>query len=145
MLHDDFLPPSLRSTPKAVVPYLVARDTFLQRIYAEHAGYWQSNGEGIDHFTRAEWAAALDALSGKSEASFARVADDFDSRGDAGMALRIAELGLVRYPASAALQASRTRALATMRQIHGQMNPFRFIVESEWAGKGLPPVTAPPR
>ena len=58
LLHDDFLPASLRTAPAVVQPYLLARDTFLQRLYTEHGGYWQSNGDGIDVFSRGEWAAA---------------------------------------------------------------------------------------
>lgn len=26
-------------------PYLVTRDTLVQRLYTEHAGYWQANGD----------------------------------------------------------------------------------------------------
>jgi glyoxylase-like metal-dependent hydrolase (beta-lactamase superfamily II) len=140
VLHDDFLPDSLRRTPAAVQPYLVARDTFVQRLFTEHAGYWQSNGEGIDAFTRAEWAAALDAMGGGGDAAFVRTARELESRGDAALALNIAEMGLVRYPASAALQKTRERALTTLREIHSQANPFRFIVYSEWAQRGLAPV-----
>jgi glyoxylase-like metal-dependent hydrolase (beta-lactamase superfamily II) len=140
-LHDNFIPPSLRDTPKAVLPYLVARDTFVQRLYAEHAGYWQANGEGIENFTRAEWAMALDELGARSETSFARAANRLQERGDSALALRVAELGLVRYPNSAALLSSRTRALTTLRQINSAMNPFRFIVYSEWSGKSLAPVS----
>jgi glyoxylase-like metal-dependent hydrolase (beta-lactamase superfamily II) len=141
LLHDNFIPPSLRDTPKAVLPYLVARDTFVQRLYAEHAGYWQANGEGVENFTRAEWALALDELGAGSEHSFARAADRLEQRGDSALALRIAELGLVRYPNSAALLSSRTRSLTTLRQINSQMNPFRFIIYSEWSGKSLAPVS----
>ncbi|HEY6002835.1 MAG TPA: MBL fold metallo-hydrolase [Anaeromyxobacter sp.] len=141
VLHDDFLPDSLRAAPAAVQPYLIARDTFVQRLYTEHAGYWQSNGDGIDVFTRGEWAAALDAMGGESDASFARVAKELEARGDAALALQIADLGLVRHPSSAALRESRERALRTLQEIHSQTNPFRFIVYSEWAGRGLSPVT----
>ena len=141
VLHDDFLPDSLRETPAAVQPYLVARDTFVQRLYTRHAGYWQANGEGIDAFTRAEWAGALDALGGGSDASFARVAAELEARGDAALALQIAEMGLVRHPSSAALRDQRDHALRTLREIHSPSNPFRFIVYSEWAGRGLAPVT----
>jgi len=141
VLHDDFLPDSLRAAPGAVQPYLIARDTFVQRLYTEHAGYWQSNGEGIDAFTRGEWAAAIDAVGGGSDESFARAAADLEARGDAALALHIADLGLVRHPASKALRAERERALRTLREIHSQTNPFRFIVYSEWAGRGLDPVT----
>jgi glyoxylase-like metal-dependent hydrolase (beta-lactamase superfamily II) len=141
VLHDDFLPDSLRATPAAVQPYLIVRDTFVQRLYTEHGGYWQSNGEGIDAFTRGEWAAALDAVGGGSDAAFARAATELEARGDAALALQVADLGLVRHPSSAALRESRERALRTLREIHSQTNPFRFIVYSEWAGRGLDPVT----
>jgi glyoxylase-like metal-dependent hydrolase (beta-lactamase superfamily II) len=141
VLHDNFIPESLRLAPKAVLPYLIARDTFVQRVYSKHAGYWRSNGEGIDHFTQTEWAQALDALGGHAERAFVRAVADLEARGDAAIALQVADLGLVRYPSSRALQQSRARALTTLREIHAQMNPFRFIVYSEWAGRGLPPVS----
>jgi glyoxylase-like metal-dependent hydrolase (beta-lactamase superfamily II) len=143
VLHDNFLPASLRTAPAAVQPYLIARDTFLQRLYTQHAGYWQANGDGIDLFTRGEWSAALDLLGGGGDAPFARAARDLAARGDAALALRIAEAGLVRYPASAALQEARRHALAALREVYSQTNPFRFIIYSEWAGKGLDPVTPP--
>jgi len=140
LLHDNFIPASLRETPSAALPYLVARDTFVQRLYAEHAGYWQANGEGVENFTRAEWALALDELGARSEESFRQAAERLEQRGDPALTLRIIELGLLRYPNSAALMSSRSRALATLRQINSQMNPFRFIVYSEWSGKALAPV-----
>ncbi|HEX4461218.1 MAG TPA: MBL fold metallo-hydrolase, partial [Polyangia bacterium] len=143
LLHDDFLPDSLRAAPAAVQPYLVVRDTFLQRLYSEHAGYWQANGDGIDTFTRPEWAAALDVMGGGGEDAFVRAARELETRGDAGLALQIAELGLVRHPTSAQLHASRERALKTLREVYAQTNPFRFIVYSEMAGHGLAPVQVP--
>ena len=144
VLHDDFLPASLRNAPTAVQPYLIARDTFVQRLYTEHAGYWQANGDGIDAFTRGEWAGALEALGGGGEAPFVRTARQLEARGDAGLALQIAELGLARHPTSAALQETRARVLTTLRDIYSQTNPFRFIVYSELAGRGLAPVAPMP-
>ncbi len=142
VLQDNLLPAALRSAPAAVQPYLVLRDTFVQRLYAEHAGYWQANGDGMDHFTRAQWATALDAL-GIDDAAYARGAVDLEARGDATLALHLAELGLARYPQSQALQKARSQALTSLRQMHSQTNPFRFIVYSELAGRGLDPVLLP--
>ena len=139
LLHDDFLPAALRAAPAAVQPYLITRDTFVQRLYTEHAGYWQANGDGIDAFTRVEWAGALDALGGGGDTPFVRTAREREARGDAGLALQIAELGLARHPASAALQEARARVLTTLRDVYSQTNPFRFIVYSELAGRGLAP------
>jgi glyoxylase-like metal-dependent hydrolase (beta-lactamase superfamily II) len=143
VLHDDFLPDSLRAAPAAVQPYLIVRDTFVQRLYTVHAGYWKSNGDGIDAFTRTEWASALDVVAGGSDDAFVRASRELEARGDAGLALQIAELGLVRHPSSDGLQKCRERALAALRETYSQTNPFRFIVYSEWAGRGLDPVTPP--
>jgi len=143
LLNDDFLPEALRSAPAAVQPYLVARDTFLQRLYAEHAGYWQANGDGIDLFTRGEWGAALDAVGGGGDAPFVRAADTLVGRGDAALGLQVAQMGLTRYPTSESLKTSRAHALAMLREIYAQTNPFRFIVYSELAGRGLEPVARP--
>jgi glyoxylase-like metal-dependent hydrolase (beta-lactamase superfamily II) len=138
VLHDDFLPETLRTSPAAVMPYLIARDTFVQRLYLSHGGYWQSNGDGMDLFTHAEWAAAIDAAGG-GEPAFVRASRELESRGDAALALRMADLGLLRYPASTALRDGRLRALTTLRELHSQSNPFRFIIDSQWAGSGLAP------
>jgi len=143
VLHDDFLPDSLRAAPAAVQPYLIVRDTFVQRLYTEHAGYWQSNGDGIDAFTRTEWASAIDVIAGGREDAYVRASRELEARGDAALALHIADLGLVHHPSSDGLRKCRERALAALRETYSQTNPFRFIVYSEWAGRGLDPVTPP--
>jgi len=142
VLERDFLPAALRSAPAAVQPYLVMRDTFVQRLYSRHAGYWQANGDGMDHFTRTQWAATLDVL-GVADAKVARAAMDLEARGDATLALHLAELGLARSPESEPLRKAREQALSSLRQMHAQTNPFRFIIYSELAGRGLDPVQLP--
>jgi glyoxylase-like metal-dependent hydrolase (beta-lactamase superfamily II) len=140
MFHDAFIPESLKSSPKAALPYLVIRDNFVQRVYAQQAGYWRANREGMEVFTTPEWAAALDLIGGGGDAPFARAADDLLSRGDAGLALSVAEGGLIRYPSSDALARSRERALAMLRERYATTSPFRFIIYSETAGRDLRPV-----
>lgn len=143
ILHDNFLPASLRSTPKAVAPFMALRDTFVQRLYQEHAGYWQADGTGMDHFTHEEWGRALDILASSSDDAFARAVDVLLDRGDAPIALHLADFGLTRHPASDRLRASRSSALAAMRERASAVNPFRFIIYSQWSGGSLSPVSAP--
>jgi glyoxylase-like metal-dependent hydrolase (beta-lactamase superfamily II) len=144
VLHDNFIPASLRTSPSAALPFLVMRDTFIQRVYKEEAGYWETNGEGVDQFTRAEWAATLDRFGDHSDASFARTTSELVDQGDATMALRIADIGLVRYPASEALRAERRRALNMLKERYVPINPFRFILYSEWSGEALAPLGLTP-
>jgi len=140
ILHDNILPASLREHPTAVAPFLVMRDNFVKRVYHQSAGYWKPDGEGMEVLAPAEWAAALDLLGGHREEAFVRTARGLAERGDDVLALKLADLGLVRYPSSDALTAVRRRVLDNMRLRHQQMSPFKFIIYSEWAGAELSPV-----
>src|SRR5262252_5189809 len=140
ILHENMLPASLREHPTAVVPFLVMRDNFVKRVYHQSTGYWKPDGEGMEVLAPAEWAAALDLLGGHREDAFVRTVRGLAERGDDVLALKLADLGLVRYPASEALTGLRRRALDSMRLRHQQMSPFKFIIYSEWAGAELAPV-----
>ena len=140
ILHDNILPTSLREHPTAVVPYLVMRDNFVKRVHHQGTGYWKPDGEGMEVLGSAEWAAALDMLGGHREDAFVRSVRGLAERGDDVLALKLAQLGLVRYPGSEPLAALRRRALDSMRLRHQQLSPFKFIIYSEWAGAELSPV-----
>src|SRR5215468_5038125 len=140
ILHDNILPVSLREHPRAVMPYLVMRDNFVKRVYHQSTGYWKPDGEGMEVLTPAKWAAALDLLGGHREDAFVRSVRALAERGDDVPALKLAQMGLVRYPTSEALVALRRRVLDSMRLRHQQLSPFKFIIYSEWAGAELAPV-----
>jgi glyoxylase-like metal-dependent hydrolase (beta-lactamase superfamily II) len=140
VLHDNVLPASLREHPTAVLPYLVMRDNFVKRVYHQSTGYWKPDGEGMEVIAPAEWAAALDLLGGHREDAFVRSVRGLTERGDDVLALKLAQLGLVRYPGSEALAALRRRALDNLRARHQGLSPFKFIIYSEWAGAELSPV-----
>jgi glyoxylase-like metal-dependent hydrolase (beta-lactamase superfamily II) len=140
ILHNNILPASLREHPGAVVPYLVMRDNFVKRVYHQSTGYWKPDGDGMEVLAPAEWAAALDLLGGQREDAFVRTVRGLAERGDDVLALKVADLGLVRYPSSEALTTLRRRALDNMRLRNQQMSPFKFIIYSEWAGAELSPI-----
>jgi len=93
--------------------------------------------EGIEVFSPAEWAATLDLVGGGKERSFIRAASVLMRQGDLPLALRLVELRLRRYPRSRALADLRRRALQGLRERHQQLNPFKFIIYSRWAGADL--------
>ncbi len=145
LLHENYLPPSLRESPKAVLPYLIVRDHFLQRLHRQKAGYWQADGDGMEPLTRAEWAALLDQVGDGSDGPFIRVAEDLLARGDAPLALKVAEMGLLRHPSSERLRRGRTKALSMLIERYNPVDPFRFIIYSQWAGAPLRPIGDAPR
>src|SRR5262245_16377244 len=140
LLHDNILPASLREYPAAVLPYLVMRDNFVKRVYHQSTGYWKPDGQGMEVLAPAEWAAALDLLGGHREDAFVRTVRRLSERGDDVLALKLADVGLVRYPSSEALTALRRRTLDNLRLRHQLTSPFKFIIYSEWAGAELSPV-----
>jgi glyoxylase-like metal-dependent hydrolase (beta-lactamase superfamily II) len=139
LLAENVLPDSLAAHPDAVVPFLLLRDNFIKRYHHQGTGYWKTDGEGMEVFTRTEWGRALDLIAGGDESRFTDAARSLDDRGDYAMALRIAELGLAAHPQSAALAAERRRALDGLRAQY-QLDPFKFIIYSEMAGKTTPAV-----
>jgi len=140
ILHQNLLPGPLRSHPRAVLPFLVMREQFIRRVYLQRTGYWKPDGEGLELFTPNAWASALNLLSGEKEDAFTRSAKALLDQSDYALALKLTDLGLLNYPASRTLTDLRRQALDRLREKYQQINPFKFIIYSEWAGAELPPV-----
>ncbi len=137
ILHQNILPAVLRDHPGAVIPYLVMRENIVKRIYHQRTGYWKPDGEGVEVIAPKEWATALDLLGGRREEAFVRSSRTLLEQRDYVLALKLAETGLLTYPNSQPLAEVRRRALDGLRATHQQLNPFKFIIYSEWAGTDL--------
>jgi glyoxylase-like metal-dependent hydrolase (beta-lactamase superfamily II) len=143
ILQQNLLPDVLRDYPAAVIPFLVMRENFIKRVYHQRTGYWKPDGEGMEQFSPTEWAAALDLLAGGTPDAFVTAGTALLEQHDSALALRLIDAGLVRYGASRELKGLRHQALDQLRERYQQLNPFKFIVYSEWAGAELPPVLRP--
>jgi hypothetical protein len=135
------LPAVLREHPTAVVPYLVTRDHFTERLYHQRTGYWQPDLRGLEPATGAEHAAALDLLAAGREQQFAAAAATLISQGDHALALQtIIEPGLLRHPASTTLAGLRATALHRLMEACQQLDPFKFLIYADLAGAEIGPV-----
>jgi glyoxylase-like metal-dependent hydrolase (beta-lactamase superfamily II) len=136
LLERNQMPDSLAAHPDAVLPFLLMRENLVKRLYAQHTGYWKSDGEGVDVVSRHDWGEALELMGGESK--IAEVARELDDRGDFALALQLTDAGLAAHPGSKSLEAARARALDGLRAKY-QANPFKLTVYSEMAGKELAP------
>jgi len=142
VLDASLLPETLREHPAAVVPYLAIWEHFVQRLYQQHSGYWQPDGQGLEPIGPADRAAALDLLAGGEPEQFAAAAQTLLEQRDAALALEIASAGLLRHPGHTGLARLRTQALHRLMERHQLMDPFRFLIYAELAGVELEPVAA---
>jgi glyoxylase-like metal-dependent hydrolase (beta-lactamase superfamily II) len=140
ILEEASLPAVLRDHPTAVVPYLVIRDHFTERLYHQRTGYWQPDLRGLEPATGAEHAAALDLLAAGREEPFAAAAATLISQGDYALALQIIQPGLLRHPASTTLAGLRRTALYRLMEQYQQFDPFKFLIYAELAGAEIGPV-----
>ena len=140
ILAQASLPAVLRDHPTAVVPYLVIRDHFTERLYHQRTGYWQPDGTGLEPATAAEHAAALDLLAGGRDEQFAAAAATLIGQGDHALALQIIQPGLLRHPASITLAGLRRTALHRLMEAYQQSDPFKFLIYAELAGAEIGPV-----
>jgi glyoxylase-like metal-dependent hydrolase (beta-lactamase superfamily II) len=139
ILHLNHLPSLLHDHPTAVLPYLVIRENLIKRVHHQRSGYWKSGGEGIEHIAPADWAAALDLLSGGRHDAFTETATQILDCGDEALALKIADYGLLAYPDNGPLRVMRQTILHRLAERHQQLNPFKFVYYAGLAGLELPP------
>jgi Alkyl sulfatase dimerisation len=140
LLKASVLPEVLREHPAAVGPYLATRDHFVQRLYHQHSGYWQPDGQGLEPYDAADRAAALDLLAGGRPEQFASTARTLLAQRDPGLALEIVNAGLARHPQADELPQLRQQALHRLMERHQLQDPFRFLIYAELAGVELAPV-----
>jgi glyoxylase-like metal-dependent hydrolase (beta-lactamase superfamily II) len=142
VLDANVLPTMLREHPAAVAPFLAIREHFVQRLYQQHAGYWQPDGSGLEPVSAAERAAALDLLADGKPERFADAARALLAQRDAALALELATAGLSRHPQNADLALLRLQALHRLMERHQLQDPFRFLIYAELAGVEIGPVAA---
>jgi glyoxylase-like metal-dependent hydrolase (beta-lactamase superfamily II) len=142
LLKANVLPDVLREHPVAVGPYLVTRDHFVQRLYQQHSGYWQPDGQGLEPIDPADRAAALDLLAGGRPEPFASAARTLLAQGDPALALEITSAGLARHPDAPELAPLRQQALYRLMERHQLQDPFRFLIYADLAKAEIGPVAA---
>jgi len=126
ILRLNHLPELLQDHPLAVMPYLVTRDHFIQRLHRQRTGYWHARGDGVEHFTQDELAAAANLLGGGTATAFAAAAGELIRRGEPALALRVLDLGLLSHPGAADLADRRRGVLFRLAEREQLINPFKF-------------------
>ena len=129
--HKNPIPPSLRQHPETQLPYLVMRENLINRVYDQHAGYWQVDLQGMDHLSQAELGSLLTHYLDLSDTQLARAIEKMLNSGDHELALRTATWALAQNPSSEALKTLHQRAGLKLKEKHQEFSPFKFVVYSD--------------
>jgi glyoxylase-like metal-dependent hydrolase (beta-lactamase superfamily II) len=139
LLQLNHLPDVLEDHPVSVMPYLVTRDNFIQRVHRQRTGYWHRGGEGVEHFAPAELAAALNLLAGESPAAFSTAGRELARRGRHALALHVVDLGLLSHTGAPELVGLRQNLLNSLVAQNQMLNPFKFMHYAALADLELAP------
>jgi glyoxylase-like metal-dependent hydrolase (beta-lactamase superfamily II) len=138
ILRRNHMPESLREHPEAVLPYLLLREGVIKRRHRQYTGYWQSDGEGVEHIFPDEWALALDLLADGDPARHAEVVRDLLDRDYLPVALRLVDHALLNHADHPALSALRAETVQRLVERNLNTGPFRFVIYSGLNGTELP-------
>jgi hypothetical protein len=139
LLKANVLPDVLREHSAAAGPYLAIRDHFVQRLYHQHSGYWQPDGQGLEPVDPADRAAALDLLADGRPEQVASAARTLLAQRDPALALEIISAGLASHPDNHELAQLRQQALYRLMERHRLQDPFRFLIYAEMADAEIGP------
>jgi hypothetical protein len=96
------------------------RENLINRLYDQHAGYWQLDLQGMGHLSQAELGSLLTHYLGLSDTQLARAIEKMLNRGDHELALRTAIWALAQNPSSEAPKMVHpTRGLETEGEASG--------------------------
>ena len=120
--------------------YLVMRDNFIKRLYHQRTGYWKPDGEGLEAVARGSGPArSICSPEDERTPSSPRRAR-FSTGAITCSPCKLVDLGLLTPSGQPGAAELRRRALDGLRARHQQLNPFKFIIYSEWAGADLRPI-----
>lgn len=138
ILRRNHMPELLRDHPDAVLPYLLLREGVIKRRHRQYTGYWQPDGEGMEHIFPDEWALVLDLLADGDPGRHAQVVRDLLDRDYLPIALRLVDHALLRHADHPVLSTLRQEAVERLTERNLNTGPFRFIVYSGLSGTELP-------
>src|SRR5215472_297402 len=104
----NLIPPGLLDDqPDVYQPYLIMREHVIDRLYHDNSGYWQPNGQGIEHLTRADYAELLVDYLGVSEGQLVRTVERLTADGKYELAASLLESAGKRFKSPSVANARR--------------------------------------
>ncbi len=134
----NLVPPFIAQTPDAQLAYLVVRENFINRLFDQSTGYWQSGLVGLDHLAPQDIAYAYARYFGLSDSALVAAVDKMLEHGDLELAARTIDEARLAFPASEPVRITRVRVYERLREKYQEFNPFKFFIYSGQIGRETP-------
>ncbi len=141
--HQNLMPPAILQTPEVQLPFLVMRENLINRTYDQAIGYWQTDLQGMDHLSQAEYGKLLTHYLGLSARDLGRTIEKILESGDHELAARTTTWALTQYPSDEKLQALKKTAFLKLKEKYQEFNPFKFIIYSQSIHHETPQLQVP--
>jgi glyoxylase-like metal-dependent hydrolase (beta-lactamase superfamily II) len=139
----NLVPPTLAKSPSSVhLAFLVMRENMINRLFAQHSGYWQNGLQGLDTLTDADRGAALVDYLGVSESQLAMAVEHMIADGKYELAATTLRWAQTRLPRSERLDALRRVAYLKLMEKYQEFSPFKVIVYAAQIDQAIQPIAA---
>jgi glyoxylase-like metal-dependent hydrolase (beta-lactamase superfamily II) len=135
-------PGLLNDQPDVYQPYLIMREHVIDRLYQQNGGYWQPDGQGLEHLTRADQAELLVDYLGVSESQLVKTVERLTADGKYELAASLLESSGDRFARSASVINARRLIYLKLIEKHQNTDPFKFIIYSAKIGEQTPQMAA---
>jgi glyoxylase-like metal-dependent hydrolase (beta-lactamase superfamily II) len=140
----NLVPPGLlNDQPDVYQPYLIMREHVIDRLYHQNGGYWQPDGQGLEHLTRADQAELLVDYLGVSEGQLVKTVERLTADGKYELAATLLESSRERFAQSASVANAKRLTYLKLMEKHQNTDPFKFIIYSAKIGEQTPQMAAP--
>jgi glyoxylase-like metal-dependent hydrolase (beta-lactamase superfamily II) len=140
----NLIPPGLlNDQPDVYQPYLIMREHVIDRLYQQNGGYWQPDGQGLEHLTRADQAELLVDYLGVSESQLVKTVERLTADGKYELAASLLESSGDRFARSASVINAKRLIYLKLIEKHQNTDPFKFIIYSAKIGEQTPQMAAP--
>ena len=119
------------------------REHVIDRLYRQNGGYWQPDGQGLEHLTRADQAELLVDYLGVSEGQLVKTVERLTADGKYELAASLLESSGERFARSASVTNAKRLIYLKLIEKHQNTDPFKFIIYSAKIEEQTPQMAAP--
>jgi glyoxylase-like metal-dependent hydrolase (beta-lactamase superfamily II) len=132
----NLIPPGLLSgRADVLVPYLLFREHVIDRLYHQTVGYWQADGEGLDHLGDSDRAELFVDYLGLSERQLVSAAEKMSADGKYELAASLLRSATSRFGRTEGISRLERLVYLKLMEKYQNVDPFKFIIYSAAIGE----------